>query len=290
MIDFDIKLQYFPGHMKKAQREMEEALKLVDLVIELRDARMPLASKNNYFSQIIGNKKTIIVLSKKDLANESETKKWIEHLSNENQKAIAINIVRENYKAKILNLISQLMADKIAKYRAKGLINKTIRCMIIGIPNVGKSSFINHTLGRNITKVANKAGITRHLQWVRLDKNVDLLDTPGVLLPKFETPQQAFFLALLGSINDTVFDYEVLMNKCLELFILYDLQALINYYQLAEKDYDLTSLIEAIYRKRAYPSYAQMATAFIKELRDGKIGRFTFELSDGKLLRETILE
>ena len=198
-------INWYPGHMAKTKREITNDLKLIDIVIELLDARMPISSRNPDIYSITKNKKRIILLNKADLADSSVNEQWLSYFSNE-----APTILTDANSGKGVNKISdtinKLMEEEQQRQQARGLKNKTIRVMILGIPNVGKSSLINRLAKRNTTEVANRPGVTRNKQWIRIDSNQELLDTPGVLWPKFESNEVALNLAFTGTIKDDIME------------------------------------------------------------------------------------
>lgn len=198
-------INWFPGHMAKTRRQIEDDLKIIDVVIELLDARIPLASRNPDIQRLTKNKKRIILLNKCDLANETVNSKWVSYLSKE-----APTILTDSNSGKGIDKVSKaiekIMAEEIAKQAARGRVNKTIRVMILGIPNVGKSSFINRIAKKNSTEVGNRPGVTKSKQWIRIGKNQELLDTPGVLWPKFESDEIALNLAFTGTIKDDILE------------------------------------------------------------------------------------
>ena len=233
-------IQWFPGHMQKARRQMEEQLKLVDVVIELRDARIPNASENPLLRELASNKPRILILNKADLADCKMNELWSNSLSN----CLVLNSTNSNIKKIVVEQIRSVLSDKIEKAKNRGIRNKTLRAMVVGIPNVGKSTFINSLAHRRLAKVENKPGVTKTVQWIKLDNDIELLDTPGVLWPKIDNQSDAMLLALTGSINDEVIDdkYEI---------ISFALEYLKDYYPgLIEKKYGIdensSSLIEDI--------------------------------------------
>lgn len=205
MSDNKLNINWFPGHMAKTRRQIEDDLKIIDVVIELLDARIPLASRNPDIQRLTKNKKRIILLNKCDLANETVNSKWVSYLSKE-----APTILTDSNSGKGIDKVSKaiekIMAEEIAKQAARGRVNKTIRVMILGIPNVGKSSFINRIAKKNSTEVGNRPGVTKSKQWIRIGKNQELLDTPGVLWPKFESDEIALNLAFTGTIKDDILE------------------------------------------------------------------------------------
>ena len=200
-----VSINWYPGHMAKTRKQIEQDLKLIDVVIELLDSRIPIASRNPDIKNLTKNKKRIILLNKCDLSDEGINKKWLEKLS---QEAPVILTDANTGKGieKVSKKIDELMKDEIAKQAARGRINKTIRVMILGIPNVGKSSFINRIAKKNKLEVGNRPGVTKSKQWIRIGKNQELLDTPGVLWPKFESEEVALNLAFTGTIKDDILE------------------------------------------------------------------------------------
>ena len=201
-------IQWFPGHMTKAKREMQENLKLVDLVIELRDCRIPLSSKNPMLDEIIQTKPRLIVLSKKDKGEAEITQQWIEKLKDDTTLVIAADLLHDSFVPKLTQACKEVMKEKIERMIRRGIRPRAIRAMVVGVPNVGKSTMINRLAGKKIAQTADRPGVTRSLQWVKLNKDVELLDTPGVLWPKFEDPTVGFHLALTGAIRDEILPKE----------------------------------------------------------------------------------
>ena len=199
-------INWYPGHMFKTKKQIIEDIKLIDIVIELLDSRIPVSSKNPDIQKIIHNKKRIVLLNKCDLADDKETKKWIDFYKNNNILAIACDSNLGKGTKEILIAIEDIMQDEMEKASEKGRIKKNIRVMILGIPNVGKSSLINRLVGKKTAEVGNKPGVTKQKQWVRIANNIELLDTPGVLWPKFEDENIALNLAYTGSIKDEVIE------------------------------------------------------------------------------------
>ena len=199
-------INWYPGHMAKTRKQIIEDLKLIDVVIELLDARIPISSQNPDMKEIVKNKKKIVLLNKCDLADENETKKWIEKYKNEGINAIAVDANSGKGINEVTRKIISIMQDELEKNTAKGRIGRKIRVMILGIPNVGKSSFINRVSKRTSAIVGNKPGVTRQKQWIRVDDRIELLDTPGVLWPKFESNEVALNLAFTGTIKDDILD------------------------------------------------------------------------------------
>ena len=216
-----ININWYPGHMAKTRRQIESDLKLIDVVIELLDARIPISSRNPEIQKLTKNKKRIILLNKCDLSDEKTNSKWVSKLSKE-----APTILTDSNSGKgiekVTKAIDNIMAEEIARQAARGRINKTIRVMILGIPNVGKSSFINRISKKTAMEVGNKPGVTKAKQWIRIGKNQELLDTPGVLWPKFENEEIALNLAFTGTIKDDIIErVEIAYELLKKLYVKY---------------------------------------------------------------------
>ncbi len=275
-------IQWFPGHMNKARRLMEESLKLVDMVIEIRDARIPYASANPLLDRLINNKPRLIVLSKKDQADPEQTKAWVAYLTKENTSCVAIDSLHDNIKKVIIDDCRKIMAQKIARMKAKGMKPRAIRAMVVGIPNVGKSTLINAIAKKKIAKVANKPGVTQALQWMRLDKDIELLDTPGVLWPKFDDQEVALSLALCKAIKDEVVNMEDIAIFALRKMIAYYPDRLCQQYDLDLKD-DLYAMFVQIAQKQKLLKANGEADEerayrfFVEQIRQDKFGGLTWE-------------
>ena len=203
-------INWYPGHMARARREIGDAVKLVDVVIEIIDARIPMASRNPILNEIIGDKPRIIVLNKSDLADSNVNKEWIKKLNTGNQRALLVDSNNGIGTKDVVNAAYEIMKDKLDKQVEKGRVGGSIKAMVVGIPNVGKSTFINKIAGKHTTSTGNKPGVTKKNQWVRLDDKIQLLDTPGVLWPKLDNEVYARHLAYIGTIKDEVIDLEEL--------------------------------------------------------------------------------
>ena len=203
-------IQWYPGHMTKTRRMMEETISLVDIVIELVDARIPYSSKNPDLDELAKNKHRILLMNKSDLADPAATEIWTKYFEEKGFHVIEMNAIKGTGMADVTNAARALMKDKIEKLRARGRINVPIRAMIAGIPNVGKSTFINKYVGKTTAKTGDKPGVTRGKQWIKLKKDFELLDTPGILWPKFEDQQVGLKLAFTGAINDDILDSQTL--------------------------------------------------------------------------------
>ena len=275
------KIQWFPGHMTKAARQMEENLKKVDFVIEIRDARIPDSSRNPMLDGIIHTKPRLIILSKKDKADPKLTKEWITYLEKDNVRVIALDLVHENYKAAIVQASKTLCASFIEKQKRRGIKPRALRAMVCGIPNVGKSTMINALAKRKAAKTADKPGVTKSLQWIKLDKDLELLDTPGVLWPKFDDQQIGLKLALLGSIRDEVVTMDELAMFAVEWLMENNPSSLIETYGIEIQDTPWHTL-EQVAIKRGYLQKGQidetrLMNSFVKDMGENKCGLITWE-------------
>ncbi len=240
------RINWYPGHMQKAKIQIQESLKMVDIVVEIRDARIPFSSENPLLRDIIAQKPRLIVLNKKDMADAKRTDEWLEHLRNANDQAVAIDAVNDNLKQIIPPIIKDILKAKIAKAQARGIRKKMLRAMVVGIPNVGKSTFINGVVKKKVAKSENRPGVTKSLQWIKIHEDIELLDTPGVLWPRFADELVAVNLALIGSLNDQVVDKKMLIKQA--LFHLYNFypDKLTMRYGISFDRFDFETMIEAI--------------------------------------------
>lgn len=279
-----IKIQWFPGHMTKAQRMIRENLKLVDVVIELLDARIPQSSANPVIAEIIAGKPRIIALNKADLAQPAVTERWNEYFKMQGIPAVPIDALTGKGLKQLQQRVEQAAAPTMAKLTAKGIKPRAVRAMILGIPNVGKSSLINRLLGSAVVRTADKPGVTRGKQWIKVGKNLELLDTPGVLWPKFEDPEAGFRLAVTGAINDEVYDLEQVMAKFILVLKEEYPQRLSERYKLpAELPATAEELLRLIGTKRGclraggIVDYDKVRKIILNEFRDGKLGPMTLD-------------
>lgn len=278
--------QWYPGHMTKAKRMMQENIRLIDLVIELVDARVPLSSRNPDIDELGKGKSRLILLNKADLADEKRTKAWFSYFKEKGFFVLAINArTKESMKA-IQNIVTEACREKIERDRKRGIINRPVRAMVVGIPNVGKSTFINSFAGKACTKTGNKPGVTKGKQWIRLNKGLELLDTPGILWPKFEDQQVGLKLAMIGSMND-----EILNTEELAVSLITYLQE--EYPGLLEKRYQIISeeplkILEEIGEKRKcflkgeQLDYRKTSNLIIDDFRGGRLGKITLEFPGEK--------
>lgn len=279
-------IQWYPGHMTKTRRQIEADLKLVDAVCEIVDARIPISSRNPDIDAICGNKPRIIVLNRMDLADPEATKKWISYFRNKGVAAVATDCKSKRGIGGFDVAVRSVLKEKIERNAAKGM-NKPLRIMIVGIPNVGKSTFINQISGRKGAKAENRPGVTRGKQWVTVGNGLLLLDTPGILWPKFEDPNVGMMLAYTGAVKENVIDVEELACHLMELMLKYYPEALEGRYGVTAPE--MTPgymLLEMAGKKRGYLlargeiNTERMAKVLLDEYRSGKLGKFTFEMPE----------
>lgn len=280
-----INIQWFPGHMTKAKREMQEKLKMVDFVIELRDARIPNASRNPMLDELCKQKPRLIILSKRDKAQASYTKQWIAHLSNETTKVLALDILKDSITQMVVDASQQLMKAKIERMIRRGIRPRAMRAMVVGVPNVGKSTFINRISKKKIATTGDRPGVTKALQWSRVNKDLELLDTPGVLWPKFEDEQVGLLLAVTGAIRDEVLPIDEIALWAMRWLLENHSEALTKRYDIPLKS-DPYTMLEAIAWKRGFLKNGQEVDwkrtieTFLREIRDDRLGSITWEIPD----------
>ena len=275
-------LQWYPGHMTKAKRQMQEDLKLIDLIIELVDARIPLSSRNPDIDELGKNKARLILLNKSDLADERYNEQWSAYFQKKGFYVVKVHAKSGAGLKSIQGVIQEACKAKIERDRRRGIKNRPIRAMVVGIPNVGKSTFINSYAGKACAKTGNKPGVTKGKQWIRLNKTLELLDTPGILWPKFEDQEVGKRLAFIGSIKDEILNLEELSLELLD-YIRTNYPGLLNTRYGIEEEGTPVSLLEAVADKRKCLirgqeiDYAKAAGIVMEEFRNGKIGRITLE-------------
>ena len=274
--------QWYPGHMTKARRRMEQNLKLVDLVIELTDARTVPSGRNPDIDKLANNKYRLICLNKSDLSDKSHNEKWMEYFKSKGFFVTMINSKSGAGVKNINNIILDVCKEKIERDRKRGIKNRPIRAMVCGIPNVGKSTFINSLVGKAATKTGNKPGVTKGKQWIRLNKNIELLDTPGILWPKFESNEVGLNLALIGSINDEILNLDDLSYELIERLKNNYSGLLAEKYSINEDDNEIKILSDiAVNRgciaKGGEPDIEKAAKLLFDDYRNGRIGKITLE-------------
>ncbi|GAF63741.1 ribosomal biogenesis GTPase [Bacillus sp. TS-2] len=285
-------IQWFPGHMAKARREVTEQLKMIDVVIELVDARIPLSSRNPMIDKIVEHKPRLILLNKADLADEHLTKEWKKYFEQLGHAVLIINSQNGKGTEKIQQVCQQLASPMIEKMKAKGMKPRAIRAMILGIPNVGKSTLINRLASKRTAQVGDRPGITKRQQWIKVGKQLELLDTPGILWPKFEDKETGFRLAVTGAIKDEILDFQDVALFALTYLKQYYPNRLKERYKLTELADDNVELFDQIGKNRGfmmsggYIDYDKVAETILRELRSGLLGRLSFEIPE-KNLKET---
>lgn len=274
-------IQWFPGHMTKAKRQMEENLKKVDFVIEIRDARIPDSSKNPMLDELIQNKPRLILLSKKDKADPIATKEWIQKLQSQGHQVLALDLIKDSYFKALVQAAQTTCQKLIDKQKRRGIRPRALRAMVCGIPNVGKSTFINTMAKRKAAQTADRPGVTKSLQWIKLGQSLELLDTPGVLWPKFEDPNTGMRLAILGSVRDEVVNMQELSIYACRWLQETKPGLLAKLYQIEEQK-DPWQTLENIALKRGYLQKGsidenRLVRSFIKDIREDKLGPLTWE-------------
>ena len=278
--------QWYPGHMTKAKRMMQEDIKLIDLVIEIIDARVPLSSRNPDIDELGKNMARLIILNKSDLADEKKNDAWAAWFQGKGCFTAKVNARSGAGMKKIQDTIQEACKEKIERDRKRGIMNRPVRAMVVGIPNAGKSTFINTLAGKACAKTGNKPGVTMGKQWIRLNKNIELLDTPGILWPKFEDQLVGLKLAVVGSIKD-----ELLQSEELAMWLIAYLRKeyaglLTERYQIEEDGTDL-EILERIAQSRGcrlkgnLPDYPKTAALIVEDFRSGRLGRITLERPEG---------
>ncbi len=289
-------INWYPGHMAKTKRQIIEDLKLIDVVVQVLDARSPKASINPDIAEYIKNKKQVIALNKYDLADEEQNKKWVKYFKGKGIEAVLVDSNSGKGIEEVIRKIEKVYEEDKENYNGKGRKGKSIRVMVIGIPNVGKSSFINRITKKTSTQVGNKPGVTRQKQWVRVNQNIELLDTPGVLWPKFENEQTALKLAYIGTIKDDILQKTEIAYNLLKYLLEQEKEKIITRYKLNEEQVEEElknqdrmeneNILEIMYmigKKRGaimsggHIDEEKVANIILEEFRSGKLGRITIE-------------
>ena len=279
--------QWYPGHMTKAKRMMQENIGLIDLVIELVDARIPFSSRNPDIDDLGKNKARLILLNKADLADDACNKAWVEYFKRKGFLVLEIN-AREGTGIKgVQGAVREACREKIERDRRKGIVNRPVRAIVVGIPNVGKSTFINSIAGKACAKTGNKPGVTKGKQWIRLNRELELLDTPGILWPRFDNQEVGRNLAFIGSMNDEILQKTELVMDLLAWLMVHYKKELAERYQISEEPETPLQVYEHIcenrkcYKKGGEIDYEKGASLLLDDFRSGKIGRITLERPDG---------
>lgn len=283
-MNMDFKIQWFPGHMTKAARMMESQIKLVDVVVEMLDARIPRSSTNPMLINILGAKPKVIALNKVDMADAALTEQWMQKLSGSGVPVCKVDCATGKGVKQLVSLVQTAAKPVIDKWLKKGVRNRSVRVMIVGIPNVGKSTLINRLVGKNKVVAADRPGVTRGQQWVTIAKGLELLDTPGVLWPKFEDPEIGFALAVTGAVKEDVFDREQAVAILLEMLMRRYHADLKNKYAI---DFETDDAVEDVMTKIAdsrgclraggLPDYDKVVQLVLRDFRTGRLGRFTID-------------
>lgn len=274
--------QWYPGHMTKAMRQMKEDIKLIDLVIELLDARIPISSRNPDIDNLGKNKARLVLLNKSDLADEAQNNKWIQYFKDKGIIALKINSKNKQGIKDINNAVLTVCKEKIERDKRKGIKNRPVRAMVVGIPNVGKSTFINAYAGKNCVKTGNKPGVTKGKQWIRLGKNLELLDTPGVLWPKFDDQKIGLHLAFIGSMNDNNLDMAELAYQLIKEVSKTYPEAFLNRYGIVGDEDPLQVMyqvaeVRGCKLKGNKPDLDKTSSMIMDDFRSGKLGRITID-------------
>lgn len=277
--------QWYPGHMTKAKRQMLEDIKLIDLVIELVDARIPLSSRNPDIDELGKNKYRLILMNKSDLADKKATDKWSDYFKKKGFFVVSLDARTKNSMKSITDIVMEACKEKIERDRKRGIKNRPVRAMVVGIPNVGKSTFINSYAGKACAKTGNKPGVTKGKQWIRLNKNIELLDTPGILWPKFEDQMVGLRLALIGSIKEEILNIDELAVELIKILKESYPGTLKERYEVNEES-EITDIIFEIAKNRkclqkgGEVDYSKACALLIDDFRSGKLGRITLELPE----------
>lgn len=274
--------QWYPGHMTKAKRMMQENIKLIDLIIELVDARIPMSSRNPDIDELGKNKSRIVLLNKSDLADPAKNKQWIAYFEKQGVHVLEINSKTGAGIKSIQGLVQEACREKIERDRKRGIVNRPVRAMVVGIPNVGKSTFINTFAGKACTKTGNKPGVTKGKQWIRLNKSLELLDTPGILWPKFEDQEVGMKLAFIGSMNDEIIIMDELACDLLQLLKTQYPKSLEERYNVSVQKEDTDILMDIAENRKCYTKgdnldLEKAAALLVDDFRSGKLGRITLE-------------
>lgn len=291
----NMNINWFPGHMAKTRRQINEDLKLIDIVVEILDARIPISSQNPDIKEMTKNKKKIIILNKCDLSDERDNKRWTEYFEKQGNKVVLVNANNGKGVDEVIRQIQKTMQEENKAYAEKGRIGRKTRVIVVGIPNVGKSSFINRIAKKNSAGVANKPGVTKQKQWIRINDQIELMDTPGVLWPKFESDEVAFNLAFTGTIKDTILEITEVAYNLVKFLLEEYKENLIQRYSLDEKtindilkqdqneNENIYEIMQLIGKKRgAIVSGGNIddektSRIILDDFRSGKIGRITLE-------------
>ena len=272
-------IQWFPGHMSKARRQVQESIKFVDFVTVLVDARLPLSSQNPMLTKIVGEKPKLLVLNKADLADPVRLTEWQTYFEGQGIPTLALNSKEQSAVKKVTDAAKKLMAGKLARQKERGIRIETLRTMIIGIPNAGKSTLMNRLAGKKIAVVGNKPGVTKGQQWLKSNKDLEILDTPGILWPKFEDEMVALKLALTGAIKDNLLPMDEVTIFGLNYFKEHYPEELVGRYKQLDLSQEAPEIIMDMTQKLGFrDDYDRFYSLFVKDVRDGKLGRYCLDI------------
>jgi len=282
-----MKINWYPGHMKKTQELLQEQLKLVDIVVEILDARVPASSQNPQIEKLIGQKKRLVLLNKSDLADEKITERWLKLFTEQGKVVMAINSIENRTATKVMQQLQNLYQEKSEQLKKRGRIPRPVRVMVVGVPNAGKSTLINLLAGKKRAKTGDRPGVTKGKQWIRIQSTIELLDTPGILWPKFEDELTGIRLAQTSAIKDEILDVETLGYKLLEDLLMLYPELVIKRYGEFENIKEPLNVMEAIAKRRGCilkagdVDYLRTANIILDEFRSGTLGRISLEKPDG---------
>ena len=274
-------INWYPGHMAKTKREIGEKINLIDIVFEVIDARIPFSSKNNEITKMIGNKPRILVMTKSDLCDKEITLKWKNFYEEQGYNVVLVDLIHDKNLNSILELTNKLARDVNDKRKAKGLKPRRVRILILGIPNAGKSTLINRLVGKKATNVGNRPGVTKNLEWIRVNENLELLDTPGILWPKLEDENLGLNLASMTAIKEEILNKEEVAIYIINIMLKKYPSQIINRYKLTKID-DIVEILDEIGKhigafKNGEVDYEKVYTIILKDLREGYLGQVTFD-------------
>ncbi len=272
-------VHWFPGHMAKALRLIEEQIKIVDFVIECRDARAPFSTRNPALSYYIGEKRRLIVLTKKDLADPKETEKWVSELESEGHVVLVVDVIHDAIKKLIIEKTDIVLKDKRERDKRRGIRPRPARALIVGVPNVGKSSIINKIASRKAAGVENRPGVTQALKLIKVTDELELVDTPGVLWPKFETEEMGLHCALIGSVKETGYSLEYVTDYARDLLVVERPETLKDFYAIQTCDnlYEAIGLQRGILLEGGHVDVEKVRQTFLKDIQNGRLGRITWD-------------
>ncbi len=283
-----MQLQWYPGHMTKAKRQMQEDIKLIDVVIELLDARIPMSSRNPDIDELGRNKSRLILMNKSDLSDERKNREWAEYFREKGYFTVSLDARKKTGMKGVTEVVMEACREKIERDRKRGIKNRPVRAMVVGIPNVGKSTFINSYAGKACTKTGNRPGVTKGKQWIRLNRNIELLDTPGILWPRFEDQKVAQNLALTGAVRDEILQVNELALLLIQFLLEEYPGVLAQRYETEEEAVPAAELLARIAEKRGCISkgneldYDRAAALLLDDFRGGRLGRISLERPEEK--------